>query len=583
MSDEESYDFDLLEILDTENNSPWVRPDRPWLKNRPPEAAKTVKYPKLAGFHSFLKRSEIYYPNNVLMHFPETNEKYTFYETKYNADILSNAFIKEFDIKKGDGIAVMARNCPEFIFTVYGTGQTGAILIPVNPLLKKKEVQHIVESAGIVKVFITDKQFFGIVKRASKEIGVENIIKIASDKPDDLTVQTLLKKYPPKAPNVKINVQEDLAGLLFTGGTTGLPKGVMLTHSNLISNVFQLFYTGLGTSGTWKGYEETFKEYGTGRTVTVNPLCHAMGFYILNACVAGATTLIIFSTFDAGGVLKMLEKYRIKAFTTVPTAFNFIVNHPDFKTRDLSSLESSGSGSAPLPYKLAKIWGERTGLKVSNAYGLTEVTCLCHGTAFWEEINPQSIGFPVIDTDAKIVDPPDYITELKQGERGELLIRGPQVMKGYWKNPEATQRTLVEDENGNIWLRTGDVATMNENGFFFIVGRTKEQIKYKGYRILPAEVEDSLFEHPAVLDCGVIGVPHELAGETIKAFIKLKPEYVGKITEQEIIDWAKENLAGYKYPRMVEFVGMIPKTPVGKTMRRALLEKELQKMKAANG
>ncbi len=581
MNEKENYDFNFLDVLDMENDSPWVRPDRPWLKNRPLEAAKTVKYPKLNGFPDFLKRTVQYFPNNVCMHFTQTNLKYTFYETKYNADILSNALISEFGVKRGDGIAVMTPNCPEFVFATYATGQTGATLIPVNYLLKKKEVKHIVDSAGIVKVFITDRQFVGIVKRASKEIGIENIIKISSDNPDDLTVQKLLEKYPPKEPNVKINVYEDLAGLLFTGGTTGLPKGVMLTHSNLISNCFQAFSTGFGSS--WKGYEDGFKEMGTGRTVTVNPLCHAMGFYILNLCVAGAVSLILFSSFDAGGVLKMVEKYRIKSFSSVPTAYNIIINHPDFKTRDLSSLEASGSGSAPLPYKLAKIWGERTGLKVSNAYGLTEVTCMCLGTGFWEEINPQSIGFPIIDTDAKIVDPPDYITELKPGERGELLIRGPQVMKGYWKNPEATQRTLVEDENGNIWLRTGDVAIMDKNGFFFIVGRTKEQIKYKGYRILPAEVEDSLFEHPAVLDCGVIGVPDEIAGETIKAFIKLKPEYVGKITEQEIIDWAKENLAGYKYPRMVEFVGMIPKTPVGKTMRRALLEKELQNIKAAKG
>ncbi|MFX1451114.1 MAG: AMP-binding protein [Promethearchaeota archaeon] len=582
MSDKESFDFDFLDVLDMENDSPWVRPDRLWLRRRPPEAAKTVKYPELNGFPDFLRRTVQHFPNNVSMYFPQTNLKYTYYETKYNVDILSNALISEFGIKKGDGIAVMTPNCPEFVFVTYATGQTGATLIPVNYLLKKKEVKHIVDSAGIIKVFITDRQFSGIVKRASKETSIENIIKITSDNPDDLTVQKLLEEYPPKDPNVKINVQEDLAGLLFTGGTTGLPKGVMLTHSNLISNCFQAFCTGMA-GASWKGYEENFKEVGTGRTVTVNPLCHAMGFYILSLCVAGVVTLIIFSSFDAGGVLKMLEKYRIRSFTSVPTAFNIIINHPDFKTRDLSSLEASGSGSAPLPYKLAKIWGERTGLKVSNAYGLTEVTCMCHGTAFWEEINPQSIGFPVIDTDAKIVDPPDYLTELKPGERGELLIRGPQVMKGYWKNPEATQRTLVEDENGNLWLRTGDVAIMDENGFFFIVGRTKEQIKYKGYRVLPAEVEDSLFEHPAVLDCGVIGVPHELAGETIKAFIKLKPEYEGKITEQEIIDWAKENLAGYKYPRMVEFIDRIPKTPVGKTMRRALLEKELQKIEAAKG
>ncbi|MHA1376932.1 MAG: AMP-binding protein [Candidatus Helarchaeota archaeon] len=575
-------DFNWLDLPDTKNESPWVRPDRIWLKNRPPEVAKTVRYPKLNGYFDFLKKSARDFPNTVCVHFPQLNNiKYTFYETSYFTDVLSNAFVKEFNIKKGDGIAVMTPNCPEFIFTAYATGQTGAILIPINYLLKKREIQHVVNTSEIVKIFIADSRFYKMVKRACKDADVENIIKVDSDKDDDLTIRKLLEKYPPKPPKVKINIKEDLAGLLFTGGTTGLPKGVMITHSNLISNAFQFYCTAV--AGTWYGsYEENFKEIGTLRTVTTNPLCHAMGFLILNISILGGGTLIVLSAFDPGLTLKLLEQYKIKTFTTVPTAYNFLINHPDFKTRDLSVLETCGSGSAPLPHKVSKIWGERTGLKVTNGYGLTEVTCLCTWPVFWEEINPQSIGFPVVDTDAKIVEPPDFITELEPGQRGELLLRGPQVMKGYWKNPEATKNTLIKDENGNTWLRTGDVAVMDENGFFFIVGRTKEQIKYKGYRVLPAEVEDGLFEHPAVLDCGVIGVPDELAGETIKAFIKLKPDYIGKITEQDIIDWAKENMAGYKWPRMVEFINMIPKTPVGKTMRRVLLQKELQKLKTTN-
>ncbi|TFG23013.1 MAG: long-chain fatty acid--CoA ligase, partial [Promethearchaeota archaeon] len=222
-----------------------------------------------------------------------------------------------------------------------------------------------------------------------------------------------------------------------------------------------------------------------------------------------------------------------------------------------------------------------TGLKVINAYGLTEVTCMCNTAADWEEINPESISFPIIDTDAKIVQPPDYITELPFGERGELLIRGPQVMKGYWKKPEATKDTLVKDENGNIWLRTGDIAYMDEKGFLYIAGRSKEMIKYKAYRILPAEVESALFMNPAVLECAVIGVPdpEEIVGEIVKAFIKLKPEYEDKISEEEIISWAKENMAAYKYPRIVEFTGMIPKTAVGKLDRKVLRLKEEKKRK----
>lgn len=516
------------------------------------------------------------------MDFPEINKKFTFYETSYNVDVLTNAFIKEFGIKKGDGIAIMTPNCPEYIFTVYASGQSGGVLIPINPLLKKKEVKHILETAGNVKLLIVDSLLYGTAKRASKKANIENIIKISSDDPDETTVQSLLNdyEYPSELPDVKINTEEDLAALLFTGGTTGLPKGVMITHSNIISNSFQFLYTGV--SGSWQGsIEATLEMLGTIRTLTTNPLCHGMGFFVLNSCVLGAISIIIYARFNPSEILKMIEKYKLSTYSGVPTMYNFLISHPDFKKRDLSSLEMSASGAAALPPKVAKVWKDKTNLEVVNAYGNTECTCTCTLAHDWVEINPESISFPIIDTDAKIIKPPDYNTELEPGKRGELLIRGPQVMKGYWQNEEATKRTLIKDENGNIWVRTGDIAIMDEDGFFFIVGRSKEMIKYKAYRILPAEVEESLFEHPAVLECAVIGVPdpEEIVGEYVKAFIKLKPEYQDKITKQEIKDWAKENMAGYKWPRMIEFVNIIPKSPVGKVMRRKLLKKELKKQK----
>ncbi len=565
------------------NESPWIRPNRPWLKNRPEGIPKTLNYPNLEGFHCFLKKSAKDFPNNVLMFFPDRNEKYTFYETDYYTNVLSNAFVKELGIKKGDGIAVMTPNCPEYVFTAYASSQTGAILIPINFLYKNKEIKHVIDKSDIVKVFIADEHFFRNAKRGAKESSIEQIIKISSDNPDELTIQKLLEEYPPVPSKVDIDIWEDLGAILFTGGTTGLPKGVMLTHSNLIANALQYYNT--GAAGSWQGsVEESIKTYGTGRTLTCNPLCHGMGFYILNVTVLAATTLILYSRFDPGEILKMVEKYRLTTFSGIPTMYNFFINHPDFKTRDLSSIELCASGAAPLPPKIAKLWKEQTGLKVINAYGLTEVTCMCTMAASWEDINPISISFPVIDTDAKIINPPDYITELSPGEHGELLIRGPQVMKGYWKEPEATKETLVKDENGNIWVRTGDIATMDKNGFFYIVGRLKEMIKYKGYRILPAEVEGSLHANPTVLECAVIGVPDpdEVVGEFVKAFIKLKPEFDGKISEQDIIDWAKKNIAAYKYPRIIEFVGIIPKTPVGKIDRKALRLKELKKRKRYN-
>ncbi len=569
-------DFDFEDVADFENESSWVRPGRLWLKNRDKrDVPKSLKYPKLAGAYCFLRRSALHYPNNRAFHYIPKNEKFTYYETDYYSDIFANALVSKYGIKKGDGIAVMTGNNSEFIFAVYGIMKTGGVLIPINPLLKKKEVSYIVNSAGNIKVFVVADDLLGTVKRVGKESDIGDLIVI-SDKTDSeqTTFNELLNAYQPKPPLVKLDIEEDLAALLFTGGTTGLPKGVMLSHANIIANSFQFLMS--GAAGTYDSFGDNIDRLGKMSTITSNPLCHGFGFFVLNSCIAGVVTLLI-DTFNPGKILKWIEMYRLASYSGIPLMFNMLINHPDFQKADLSSLEMAGSGAAPLPPKTAEIWKKKTGLKVINAYGLTEATCMATLAQCWEEINPESISFPIIDTDAKIVLPPDFITELPIGEIGEMIIRGPQVMKGYWKNLEATANTLVEDEKGRLWLRTGDLAKMDKNGFFYIVGRSKEQIKYKGYRVLPAEVESGLYEHPAVLECGVIGLPDEKSGETIKAFIRLKSEYEGKVTEQDIIEWAKENMAGYKWPRIVEFVSSIPRTPVGKVMRRALMEKEMKK------
>jgi len=567
------YDRDIGNFDD---ESPWVRPNRPWLVGKEKlDLPKTLNYPDLEGAHCLLKNTASEFPNNVAIYFKPKEEKFTYHEVSYNADIIANALVTEYGIKKGDGIACMVPNCSEFVFSVYGILESGGILIPVNPLLKKKEVRHIATNAQNIKVFIVGDQQYGIVKRSIKDLGIENIILI-TDRPDakEKTFKELLEEHEPKQPNVSLDIKEDLAALLYTGGTTGLPKGVMLTHSNIISNSLQFLYTGNAGSDE---YHDLFKQFGKYATITTNPLCHGMGFFILNSCITGAIMLII-DQFDPERVCRLIEKYKLMSWAGIPAMYNFIINHPYFEKADLSSLQFSASGASPLAPRLAQRWEEKTGLKVSNAYGCTEATCTVTLPGLWREINPESISFPMIDTDAKVVDPPNYDDELPPGTPGELLVRGPQIMKGYWRNEEATNNTLVKDKEGRIWLRTGDIAKMDEQGNFFIVGRSKEQIKYKGYRILPAEVESALYDHPAVLECGVIGIPDEAVGETIKAFIKLKPEYKGKITEQEIIDWAKEYMAGYKWPRQIEFVPTIPKTPVGKVLRRQLLEKELKKL-----
>jgi len=252
--------------------------------------------------------------------------------------------------------------------------------------------------------------------------------------------------------------------------------------------------------------------------------------------------------------------------------YQMIINHPDFTERDLSSLEVARSGSAALAPDLARRWEDVVGFKVSQAYGLTEVTMMSHGSEAWlPEIISESIGIPSIDTDA-IVANPETLDELKIGEIGEILIKGPQVMQGYWKRPEATAQDIV-----NGWLRTGDLGRMDENGYFYIEGRTKDMIKYKSYKIMSKEVEEKLMDHPAILEVGVVGVPDPNIGETIKAFVVLNKEYRDKgITDRDIIEWSKEKLAAYKYPRRVEFIKMLPRTAVGKIFRRKLREMETE-------
>ena len=573
------YDRDLGNF---EDDSPWVRPNRIWTKGRENfRVPKTLNYPDLEGAHCLLKKTADEFPNNMAFYFKPKEEKFTFLETSYNADIVANSLVKEYGIKNGDGIACMVPNCSEYIFAVYGILESGGILIPINPLLKKKEVSHIASNADNIKVFIVGEDQYGIVKRSTKNLDIEDII-IISDREnlEKRTFKEILRENEAKNPNVDINIKEDVAALLYTGGTTGLPKGVMLTHSNIISNSVQFMYTGAHGTGAESTdiYEHVISNLGKSTAITTNPLCHGMGFFILNGCITGAITLII-DQFDPERLLRLVDKYKVMSFTGIPAMYNFVMNHPYFEKFSGESLLFAGSGASPLAPKLAEKWEKKTGLKVANAYGLTEVTCMATVPQLWTDIVPESISYPIIDTDAKIVDPPNYIDEVPIGTAGELLIRGPQVMKGYWRNKEATDNTLIKDNEGKLWLRTGDIAKMDEKGFFYIVGRSKEQIKYKGYRILPAEVESSLYDHPAVLECGVVGIPDEVVGETIKAFIKIKPEFKDKITEQEIIEWSKEYMAGYKWPRKVEFVPFIPKTAVGKVLRRKLLETELKKMK----
>jgi len=457
----------------------------------------------------------------------------------------------------------MTGNVPEFAFCCMGIMECGAAVTPINPLLKESDVIHIIKEAGNINTIFVHKNLYKIIKKVIREIKLKNVILLGADaaKEGTTTFEELIEGKPAKAPKVEIDPLNDLAALLFTGGTTDLPKGVMLTHNNLVADALSVLVSN-GVS------EEAEELYGKTVNLSILPLCHTFGFEVLIIALYGAAMLVMFDSFNASSVLEAIEYYRVINYIGVPVMFQMLINNPDFRKRDLSSLEEANSGSASLAPELAKKWEEVVGIKVGQGFGLTETSPITHMPLKWmPEINSKSIGVPIIDTDAKIVNP-DSLEELETGKVGELLIKGPQIMKGYWNYPEETKKTIVDG-----WLRTGDLARMDEQGYFYIEGRTKDIIKYKGYKVMPKEVEEKLFEHPAILEAGVVSAPDPEIGETIKAYIALKPEFKDKISEKDIIEWSKDRLAAYKYPRLVEFVNVLPRTAVGKIFRRKLRER----------
>ena len=552
--------------LDYENESPYLEnPNRPWLKFRPDYIPKSIKFDPIP-VHEYLKRTITKVLNNVCVYYKPKDKKYTYRELINISDRIANA-LHEAGVKKGDGVAIMTSNCPEFLFCCLGIMETGASLVPINPLLKEADVTHIIKDAGIIDTFFVHKNNFRVIKKVRKDIELKNVILLGTEeaKPDTITFQEFINGKMPKPPEVDIDPMNDIAALLYTGGTTGLPKGVMLTHNNLVACSLA------SLNGLKKDDVEDIDIYGKNTVLTVLPICHSFGFQILLSSSVLAAMLVMFQSFNASEVLEAIEYYKTSMFIGVPVMFQMLVNSPDFRNRDLSSLESAISGSAALSPELNRKWEEVVGFKVGQGFGLTETAAITHMSPTWlPKIIIESIGIPLIDTDVKIVNP-DSLEELPPGEIGEILIKGPQIMKGYWKKPEETAETIVEG-----WLRTGDLARMDDQGYFYIEGRTKDIIKYKGYKIMPKEVEEKLCEHPGILEAGVVSAPDPNIGETIKAYIALRPEYKEKVTEIDIIEWSKEKMAAYKYPRKVEFVNVLPRTVVGKIFRRKLRERAIK-------
>ena len=537
-------------------------------------------YYPIIPIHKVLENTAERFPDKLAFLYPM---EMTFKQFKEQVDIFATA-LKNLGVKKGDRVALYTPNSIQWEIAFYGLEKAGAILVPMNPLFKETEVKYEANDSG-AETIVVFQPLYPIVAAIKDKTSLKTIIIIESEeKIGNLKMpegaigwSVLMKSTKSDPPEYVFNPKEDLAALVYTSGTTGLPKGTMLTHYNMVSNVAQA--------------SPMFELSEFDIAMTVLPLYHIYG---LNVCMNQAIWLgasqVVTSRFVVKEFCELLEKYRVTYSLCVPPIFLAVVRHleePGVKGYDWEDLKVVNNGGAPIPlellerfYKLAKKDCNAKNVTIQHGWGLTEASPVV-------AVNPmsrpkmESQGILIPDTFHKIIDLETGEELPKRGDVGELVIKGPQVMKGYWNRPEATESAFWTDpKTGEKWLRTGDMAYIDEEEYEHLLDRIKEMIKYKGWSIAPAELEDLLFNNPHVFDAAVIGKPSKELdiGEIPKAFIILKPESKGKVSEQEIIEWVAERISAYKKIREVEFVDEIPKSGSGKILRRELVELEKKRL-----
>jgi long-chain acyl-CoA synthetase len=509
-------------------------------------------------------------------------------QLKQQTDKLAMA-MRNLGIGKGDRVAIMLPNCPQTIIAYYATLSLGAISVMTNPLYVERELEYQWGDAG-VKAVISLDIFWPRIEAIRPKLPIEHVILTGIQDympvarkllaPLELRRQgkwvdvsyadtvhafkKLIDQQRRQPPPVDLS-PADLACLQYTGGTTGLPKGAMLSHRNLIASLTQI--------RSFLLYEhQDAQDIGLG----IMPFFHVYGMNgLMNLVIHLVGTLVLILQPNIKTIVDAIVAERPTFFTGVPALIVALNNYHDIDKIDLTSIKAVFSGAAPLPVDVMERFEARTGARIAEAYGMTEASSVTHVNPLKGQRKFGSIGVPIIGTDAKIVDAEDYTKELAQGEVGELMVKGPQVMQGYWNHPAETAEAMHDG-----WLRTGDIARMDEEGYFYIVDRKKDMILSAGYNVYPREVEEVLYQHPKVLEAAVIGLPDDLRGEKIAAYLVLRPGETATVAE--IRAFCREHLAQYKQPRTVVFRESLPKALTGKILRRHLREEALAEVTDSN-
>jgi long-chain acyl-CoA synthetase len=555
---------------------------KPWLKHYPEGVVDVVNIPALSVPELFDQMAEKFSDKTALIFY---GKKISYAKLREEVNRFATA-LADLGVAKGDTVALYLLNCPQYVIAYFASLKVGAKITPVSPVYTSHEIKHQLQDSDASTVVCQDILYDNVEKAgvALKNVILTNIAeylpalkkllgksafgKVYGDlhaptpkfikEAGLLHFQDLIKKYPPNPPKVTLDQAKDIAALPYTGGTTGLPKAAILTHGNMVALQAQV-------RQFWPFFDE-----GNELVIAFLPFFHIYGqVVVMLGSICQGFTMVLFTTPDIDDILSAMERYQASAFYGVPTLYEYLKEYEKTDRVNWKRLKLIACGADTLHESTIEAWERRTGTKIFEGYGMTETTAISHGSPIHRP-KKGSFGVPLPGMKAAIIEH-ESINFVPAGEVGELILSGPNIMQGYWKREEGTKEALI-DIDGEKWLRTGDLVSMDEEGYFHFFDRKRDLIKYKGYSVFARHVEEVLYKHPKIKAAGVVGVADPKVGQLIKAYVVLESEARGKISEEEIINFCKENLAHYKVPKIIEFRGELPKTDVGKVSRRELRE-----------